>query len=851
MKQLIYVVGLVLAAGLWSCQKDVMEGEVAEGLTLNVMSGVEGLSNEALAGEVEGLHVLVYDEAGGFVTREEFAGLAETKPLKLELGRYTLAYVSNLGNEAIAAVGTEFPLDSVILSAENVDGKWRVGNVFTGTDEVTVGEDRSSDAVLLRAVGRLNVRVDGLTGGANVASVVLTGSPSSVRFTGEPMDQVVEMEAEGAMTGTGTYEGTVLAFPTSEEMATLRVAVNGTEGLETYEVALKNRLEANKVNTVNVRYNAAVVPHELTLTMEYQEEWGAMMIDSVTAQEQVTLDTLTLKLVMEEGALTDLSQVTDYYMMFENLFDSYNDLIVYNDNPCEMRGDTLVIYCNYQVITGSYRAVDVSLSSNEGTIYRLKEEMEVEIDESGVAVIVLPKGVTAAAGDLAAMKELRDVLAATDYYYARQWVAAGDDVAMWYEVELNEEGRVVSIGGSMLDSYYDGPVTRNARAASSAASRSLTTDAGYEAITLPESFKNLTELRYFTLLGSGGSVALTEVPTWLKDMENLEELVLVTETTTLPELPSGLRFLRVEGCDLTTIPASVGNLTELVVAAFNEEFYDLDEGVKNSSRIQNVEVDFSRLTKLKELIIVGADDAEAPTSLWQNGSVEELSVSGFDRIQVPGTHGMTALKEFRVKNDRMTAADLEAIASCPLLILDVEGQAFGAGESMDWVGEIGTLEEIYLRACGCTSIPESWDALTNLEYLSMEDMAGLTGQLPAGLLERYEDGSLTVSCYETPNFSPDGVIFEVAYVDLGNLSYKAGTYTVEVTSNRAWTAEVDDSTFPGLTVSPMSGSGDGTVTITVPENPDGWGKSGEVRIRVNDRNETSIYVYQNYNPNIW
>ena len=133
-------------------------------------------------------------------------------------------------------------------------------------------------------------------------------------------------------------------------------------------------------------------------------------------------------------------------------------------------------------------------------------------------------------------------------------------------------------------------------------------------------------------------------------------------------------------------------------------------------------------------------------------------MSGYDRIQEPGTHGMTALKEFRVKNDRMTAADLEAIASCPLLILDVEGQAFGAGESMDWVGEIGTLEEIYLRACGCTSIPESWDALTNLEYLSMEDMAGLTGQLPAGLLERYEDGSLSVSCYETPNFSPDGVI---------------------------------------------------------------------------------------------
>ena len=132
----------------------------------------------------------------------------------------------------------------------------------------------------------------------------------------------------------------------------------------------------------------------------------------------------------------------------------------------------------------------------------------------------------------------------------------------------------------------------------------------------------------------------------------------------------------------------------------------------------------------------------------------------------------------------------------------------------------------------------------------MEDMAGLTGQLPAGLLERYEDGSLSVSCYETPNFSPDGVIFEVAYVDLGNLSYMARTYTVEVTSNRAWTAEVDDSVFPGLTVSPMSGSGNGTVTITVPENPDGWGRSGEVRIRVNDRNETSIYVYQDYNPNI-
>lgn len=850
MKQLIYAMGLLLAAGAWSCQKDVMEGEVAEGLALNVMSGVEGLSNEALAGEVEGLHVLVYDEAGGLVAREEFAGLAETRPLKLELGRYTLAYVGNAAGGMIGGAETGSALEEVTLSAEEADGRWRMGNVFTGTDEVTVGEDKSSDAVLRRVVGRLDVRVDGLTGGASVALVALTGSPRSVRFTGEAAGEAVEMVADGAMTGTGVYEGTVLAFPTSKETAMLRVAVNGTGGTETYEVALKNRLEANKVNTVKVKYNAAVVPHELTLTLEYQEDWGTALVDSTLATEQVTLDALTLKVVMEEGALTDLSRVTRPDIYFENLFDRYHDFSVYGDSRKEMRGDTLVIYNEGAVVTGVYRITNLSLDSEEGTVYRLKETPEVEIDESGVAVIVLPKGVSVVEGDLSAMKELREALLATDYYYARQWNAAGDDVSMWQGVEVNEEGRVVAVGGAMMGNYYEGAAMMEARAAGPATSRSLTTDAGYEVIELPESFKNLTELRYFTL-SANGEIALKEVPTWLKDMEGLEELAVMTEAATLPELPAGLRLLYVEGYDLTTIPASVENLTELVVVSFNEQLFDAEEGV-NESRIMTVEADLSKLTKLKELLLVGSDEADFPASLWQNGSVEELAVSGFNGMEVPASHGMMALKELKLENRWMSSADLGALASCPELVtLHLWGESVGKdGDSMDWIGELGTLEEIYLSRCQFAIVPASWDALTGLKYMEITGNGVLTGQLPAGLLERYERGLLDVWCYSTPNFFPDGVEFELRYDPLDNLPYTGGTYTMEVTSNRAWTVSVDES-FPGLTVSPMSGSGNGTVTVTVPENAEAWSLSGNVVIKVNERHQEAVYLYQVANPNVW
>ena len=856
MKQLIYIAVLLMASGLAACQKDEIEGEngVGDGVALTFASGVDGLTAEALAEEAGNVHLLVFDEAGAFVSREEYAGLKEMSPVKLSLGSYTFAYVTNVAAGAVEGATEGAALEDVALSLPMDENGTYVapGSVFAGTDEVVVGEDKESDAVLKRIVGRLDVSMEGVVGGTTLERVELLGSPAKARLTGEAAGEEVALEVAMTDGGEGTYSGAVTAFPTSADVAALRFVMNEEGEEKTYEVELQNRLEANKVNTVNVKYNAAVVPHDLTLAMEYQEEWGETMRDSIVAEEMVILDSITLKIWQEEGGSLDLSQVRDYNINMEYLGEEWN--YVYLNNaigaPMEMRGDTLVMECGFGNYAGRYRIEEggCALYSREATLYVLREAMEVTVTADGVLEIMLPKGADVAEGDAQAMLDLRDaLLAAGNSYLAEEWFALGDDIALWSGVEVNEEGRVTGIGWSIIGDYYDESDARMAKAAAAngVARQDSLGGFGDGVFRLPESFANLTELRVFTIMYSYGGMSMESVPEYFKDFTKLEELAVITEGDALPELPRSLRMLWVSGRNLTTLPAALGELSNLVVLSVNEELCDPDGDMTNDSRLTNVEVDLSGLSSLKDFTIVGAPDAEFPESLWRHSGVEKIDISGFKAVRVPEGHSLNSLEEFRVANHDVTAADLAALASTGVETLDINSKAFGAnGESVDWIGDLSSLWEIYLTNCGMTEIPASWDKLTGLQYLTVAYSDALTGQLPAGLLERYYDGSLSVYCYQTPNFTPTGVVLEVSpnfISDDGN----GGTYTIEVTCNRDWTVRMPEE-YPEWQVSQTSGSGNATLTLTLPANTDMMYKGSIVTVWVDDRNEAIVNVSQDW-----
>ena len=143
------------------------------------------------------------------------------------------------------------------------------------------------------------------------------------------------------------------------------------------------------------------------------------------------------------------------------------------------------------------------------------------------------------------------------------------------------------IGYSRLDDYSDndydhggGVKSTQAAKTNAKASRNSTPSAW----SLPESFKNLTELKCFST-GESSYGCLTEIPAFIKEMSKLEELSVYTYGTTLPELPVSLKLLEICSESLTAIPSHITNLVNLQVLVF-EVPYD-DDG-------KNEDIDLSK-----------------------------------------------------------------------------------------------------------------------------------------------------------------------------------------------------------------------------------------------------------------
>ncbi|WP_099294052.1 FimB/Mfa2 family fimbrial subunit [Butyricimonas sp. Marseille-P3923] len=877
MKKILYTLVLLSAVFFTGCREEQLEGEVpVKDIALTFSSRSSELSVEELTKEVEKLHLLIFDESGVFYQQKEFAGLADVKPVKLPLGAYTFAYLSNIDENQISGLKEGASLDDVVVALET-DANGDVvmpGSIFSGTDEITVGEDKSSEARLSRIVGRLDINVSGLKGGVELRSVALLGSPKSVSFNGTPKDTKarlnVPMNKEGEL-----MKGRAIVFPTCvDSLARLEFVIveNGVDKI--YVAELKNKVEANKIHSINVKVNVMGDIFDVEIEMSV-EEWGETMSEDIIANEKLYANGWVVRLATG-NVLENLEQIQEVTVSF---IDGKNKIFGINGRKddemqkLEVFGDTLVISSFGRQECGNFTIRNIEILDSEmNRLYALPAPVKnVVLDTMGLVHVALPAMLEVAENDKTALLELRDAMREAGVDLPSSWV--GNNINLWYEVELNTEGRVVGIGYSNLDDYdYDYDRSRFAKTASTTMSRAVSRTADMQSVwVMPASFKNLTALRYCNISDEESDYGvLSEIPAFIKEIPNLEELAVTVNSTTLPELPAGLKYLEVRSKTLTRIPAHIGDLTRLQVLIVtvpdyeeNEEYdYDYLPALSQAS-VSSVEMSFDKLTELKALCLVGATNCELPNGIWDlpGGDLHELGLYGFSRIQVPASVSKwNVLEDLTFGNAKMTPVDIEAIKELKLNDLMIYSPVFGQGGLPAWLGGMSWLEYLTLYDCGITSIPDSFDGLVNLHDLDMPRNPNLTGKLPSVLLRRYNDGMLSVYAPESKEFTPDGLWLEVTPERI-YAPVEGGVYTVDIKTNSEWSCQLNASMNDFVTVIPeqgeffqndsivgtgvLSGSGNATLKVIVKEAMfSGWSYSGHLQVRVGTQHSAYISIEQ-------
>lgn len=286
--------------------------------------------------------------------------------------------------------------------------------------------------------------------------MTLLGSPKSVRFDGTAEDTKARLkipvnEDEEMM------KGQVIAFPTCvDSLARLEfVLLVGGES-QTYVSTLKNRVEANKIHTINAKINTSGDVFDVTIEMNV-EEWGATESEDITATPQVFVDGLVVKLLMGATSV-DFSKIKYVYTDFTDDKDNTFGISGEKGNGydgIEINGDTLILVGHGMYECGQYLVQNVRLQDSlQNSLYELPDPIKnVVIDTTGNVTITLPKMADVADSDMKAMLELRDVLAAAGLEVAEKWV--GNNINLWSEVELDETGRVIQIGYSSLEDWED------------------------------------------------------------------------------------------------------------------------------------------------------------------------------------------------------------------------------------------------------------------------------------------------------------------------------------------------------------------------------------------------------------
>ena len=322
MKKITYSIVLLWSVLFCSCQKEDTLTTVPEGgVQLNFSGAQANLSAEELSNIVETFHVLIYDETGNFVRHSEYENLKSVSPVKLPIGQYTFAYLSNIKSDLISGIQEDKKLEDITLSLEESEGNvLSAGSIFKGIDTLTVGKDSKSNAALQRLVGRMDIELKGIGNDVTVKSVALTGSPEKIRFNGEAEGESVKLNIPMAKKQDGVYVGQAITFPTTDSVASLEFVLESNEGVKTFDIPLKNKVEANKIHTIHAISNLTGGIWNITFDME-TTPWGATVSEDVTADEAPLQDTVCLHFTFTDEI--NIGSIRDISLLLENKKSGY------------------------------------------------------------------------------------------------------------------------------------------------------------------------------------------------------------------------------------------------------------------------------------------------------------------------------------------------------------------------------------------------------------------------------------------------------------------------------------------------------------------------------------------------
>jgi len=788
----IYNIGvLLLTLWLGACQDD----EALEGVQEGVSFEVSGEANEKLDQVVKQVHLLIYDETGKLVKVNEYEDLTRMAPVKLAIGEYTFAYLSNVESRLVEGMEVGKTMEELSISldeqADTLKGDEQVPDLFfKGMDEVNVGEENRSSVTLQRMVGLLDLNVSGVGAGVKLKSVTLLGSPKKVRFSdgaGEAVRLNVPMQE-----GDG-IKGKLLAFPTVDSVASLEFVFESAEGTQTFVTKLTNKLEANKILKINARSYVTGGLWELATDVELKPWETLSERQDLTALREV--DALKVLFTFEDKTQVDLKKVKR--IMLGYLYNQLGQTLSSTSNSIVVQGDTLIctmapfnssthLYARRYIIQANYSEAIALQDGANNYIYRSRQSFVLDVDTNGVARVTLP-AMKVDAGDLQAMLDLRNTLPA-GHTVGDQWKRAGDFIQLWNNVEI-ENGRVVGIGSAnaSLSVWQDSVI------------------ASQQVWTIPESFKNLTALKYFVFSTTN---PVTEIPAFLKELPALEQLqLLTTSRQEIPELPESLVGLALY--TRAPLPAHIMQLKNLTRLNFQ------GNGCAAS-------VDFSKLSALERLVLTSATETKCPDGVWMCSNLTQLDVRGFNQLQAP---------------ERIAAVGLTS------LTLDMSSLQL---DQIQFIKQITDRFQLTLLNGLFTTLPDWFDELDNLSTLILNGCDSLRGTLPEALKQRFVDRKLTVTD-DSPYFTPDGVIYTVSipnYVeftenDRSKNSYvlripkEGATLSVKITTKEAWKITKQSGT-AAVSISQTEGTGDATVTITF-EAATGY-KSANINLQITSGN---------------
>lgn len=794
---LLFVVAVLFA----SCQdEDWRNNSGQEGITVNLKSALPQLSQEELTQLVKPLHVMIFNENQELLQYKKYDGLSNIAPIQLSKGKYQIAYLSNVEQSSITGLRAGELLQDISVSLPQLDGKVaNASDIFSGCDTLEVGMDKQSDAALKRLVGRLDIDVKGLSAAMNLKSITLFGSPMKVKLNGEGVGGLVPLDIAVKKDTAGVYKGTAVTFPTSpDSIAILEFVVERNGKTEIFRKSLENKVEANLIHAIHV---SADLSDNWIVDVQTMP-WGA------TRSEDVEFNMScynTVKLVFPESiTLTDSMGLGRPQELSILLMDKLNNRFYINqlktgDTPIQVVSDTVIFDLNRPSVLpiGELKIMNVEIKCKDydvfDYIYKLHENFPITLLGNGDELVIdLPEMGAIAASDMQAMYDLRDALIPFGSKVTDAWLKAGDQIELWPYVQLNGAGRVVSI--DMHTYGYRPDLDDSIPQTKSMATRS----ARIYGWNLPESFKNLTELKAFDL----AQFPLAELPAYIKDFSKMESLNLNTSATAIPELPN-LRFLRIEATNLKELPAFIGNMSNL------ENFY-----VSSSFAINTVNVDFSKLKNLKTIALSASQDCSFPASLWSCNQLETIDLSGFTNVEVPAEiRNFKELYSFALAYDSCEASALKELQHAPSLrsLRIYACPNFCKDGFPLWITDM-PVKYLDLEYCGLTSLPDEMDKMTGLESMSAYGNPDLAGKLPAGLYEKYIKNEFNFR-WDGDSFSPDGIILKVTPMRIETQRKDTVQCSISIIATGKW--RINNSFRDALFFDKMEGEGNAEVQITL------------------------------------